>query len=257
MVTSFIVQRFVSDITSGGGINGAPATVGGPDSWGPAMHVAGPITPSGLGDGPMGTSPGIGGTPGTGGPLAWSVPPSVLVPSPASSAIGGVSFGQSLLFQGLGVAAANYLSGSWRGPSSQGEIRASSYLLRAADTAPKPVPPKQLPTLDSTGRVHGEHGRWLPQPQDFRNYDIGELERLLEDLRESVQNRRQNIDDLGYDEGHGQRLRDEQRTMRDLERYLDRPQFRRPPFVPFRVPGPVIIVPPCAISALCPPGGGT
>jgi hypothetical protein len=139
MVTTFVVQNVVSDITGGGGgINGA-GSVG--DAWGPPMRLNGPIVPGASSDG---TS--LDAVIGTGGsPASSSL--HVPVPSPVPAAVGGMDLGQSLLLGGIGAAVS--LSGSWQNngtwqsPSSRPEIRASDYLQRAVN--PCPFPNRALP----------------------------------------------------------------------------------------------------------------
>jgi RHS repeat-associated protein len=132
MVTSFIMQNVAAEVGGGSSVTSTQTT----ESW--AYGYAAETS------GPPGASPGASGVPsdvgesGTLGTAAATLPnpPSVPVPSPAPATIPGMSFGQGLLLQGLGIAATTSLGGSWQRPSSRAEIRASDYLQRAVDPCP-------------------------------------------------------------------------------------------------------------------------
>ena len=70
--------------------------------------------------------------------------------------------------------------------------------------------------LDSTGKVHND----LPKVEDLDQYDREELERLLEELRVSVQTRIQATVRLGANAGHNARLAEEQQLIKSLEKFL-------------------------------------
>lgn len=74
-----------------------------------------------------------------------------------------------------------------------------------------------LPTLDSTGKVHGT----LPKVKDLGKYSKEDLQILLKELRQSVQRRIEVTSKMGRDRGHGQRQGAEQDLIKSLEKYLD------------------------------------
>ncbi|WP_198043783.1 RHS repeat domain-containing protein [Ketobacter nezhaii] len=76
---------------------------------------------------------------------------------------------------------------------------------------------KELPSLDSTGKVHGE----LPRPKDLKNYSNEELTQLKGELGESVQQRIKINIELGSDKAHGQRQAAEQQLIKSIEKHLD------------------------------------
>jgi hypothetical protein len=75
---------------------------------------------------------------------------------------------------------------------------------------------KQLPSLDSTGKVHGE----LPRPQDIGDYSHEELQILYDELRISVQTRIQYNTRLGSDPGHALRQAQEQQLIWSIAKIL-------------------------------------
>ena len=75
-----------------------------------------------------------------------------------------------------------------------------------------------MPTLDETGKVHGE----LPDPKDFEKYDKDELQKLADELQKSVAERIRKTEELGSDKGHGERQGDEQNLQKYLNKYLNR-----------------------------------
>jgi hypothetical protein len=75
---------------------------------------------------------------------------------------------------------------------------------------------KLLPALDSTGKVHGI----LPKIKDLAKYSAEELKILLQDLKQSVQQRiRKNVE-LGFDKAHAQRQAAEQQLIIQIEKFL-------------------------------------
>jgi len=75
---------------------------------------------------------------------------------------------------------------------------------------------RDLPALDSTGKVHGE----LPKPEDLKNYCPDELTQLKDELKKSVQQRIKKNIELGSDKSHGQRQAAEQQLIKSIEKYL-------------------------------------
>jgi hypothetical protein len=73
-----------------------------------------------------------------------------------------------------------------------------------------------LPSLDSTGKVHG----LLPHPDDFGQYQPDELAQLQRELKQSVQERIRQTAALGRDRGHGQRQGAEQDLINTIAKYL-------------------------------------
>jgi hypothetical protein len=55
---------------------------------------------------------------------------------------------------------------------------------------------------------------------DLKNYDVDELQRLLSELKISVQTRIQATVRLGADYGHNARLAAEQQLIKSIEKYL-------------------------------------
>lgn len=74
-----------------------------------------------------------------------------------------------------------------------------------------------LPTLDRTGKVHGE----LPRPADLGKYDVDELQVLLDQLRQSVPKRIEVTTAKGRDRQHGQRQGAEQDLITAIEKHLE------------------------------------
>jgi hypothetical protein len=75
---------------------------------------------------------------------------------------------------------------------------------------------KDLPSLDSTGKVHGE----LPRPKDLGNYSAQDLRNLKDELMQSVQERIRKTEQLGRDRSHGQRQGAEQDLIEAIVKYL-------------------------------------
>lgn len=75
---------------------------------------------------------------------------------------------------------------------------------------------KFLPTLDATGKVHGD----LPKVKDLANYSKEELQTLLGELKQSVKKRIKVTSKMGRDRAHGQRQGAEQDLIKSLEKYL-------------------------------------
>ena len=75
---------------------------------------------------------------------------------------------------------------------------------------------KELPSLDSTGKVHGD----LPHPKDFGKYSPEDLRRVQDELRQSVQERIRKTDELGRHRPHGQRQGAEQDLIDAIGKYL-------------------------------------
>ncbi len=75
---------------------------------------------------------------------------------------------------------------------------------------------KELPVLDSRGKVHGQ----LPRPKDLGNYGPDDLRRLQEQLRKSVRERIRKTVELGRDRAHGQRQGAEQDLIEAIEKHL-------------------------------------
>ncbi|MEW4451991.1 RHS repeat-associated core domain-containing protein [Bremerella sp. JC817] len=74
-----------------------------------------------------------------------------------------------------------------------------------------------LPSLDGTGKVHGE----LPHPKDLSKFDADELELLAEQLRKSVGERIRKTIEKGADPGHSDRITAEQDLIKSIEKYLE------------------------------------
>ena len=75
---------------------------------------------------------------------------------------------------------------------------------------------KALPALDATGKVHGA----LPKIKDLGRYSKDELQILLQDLRQSVQQRITVTSRMGRDRAHGQRQGAEQDLIKAIEKHL-------------------------------------
>jgi hypothetical protein len=71
------------------------------------------------------------------------------------------------------------------------------------------------PPLDHEGRIKGK----LPSypPTDWTDE---ELEQAKEDLRSSIDKRREETDDLGEDAKHRNRLREEEKLLRQIDKKL-------------------------------------
>ncbi len=76
---------------------------------------------------------------------------------------------------------------------------------------------KKLPSLDSTGKVHGD----LPTPGDLSKYGREDLRILKTDLEKSVQRRIEVTSKKGRDRGHGQRQGSEQDLIKSIEKHLE------------------------------------
>lgn len=92
-----------------------------------------------------------------------------------------------------------------------------------ADPGPKPLPAtmsprgvRPLPSLDQTGKVHGE----LPSASELENYSSEELEQLRDELQQSVEQRIRVTTQLGSDKPHGERQAAEQELIRQIDKYL-------------------------------------
>ncbi|MEK8019041.1 MAG: Hint domain-containing protein, partial [Candidatus Parabeggiatoa sp.] len=75
--------------------------------------------------------------------------------------------------------------------------------------------------LDGTGKVHGEL-EYFPKPKDFDRYSREELEDLLDELRKSIETRIEVTVDKGRERNHGQRQGNEQKLIKQLEKYLSK-----------------------------------
>ena len=82
--------------------------------------------------------------------------------------------------------------------------------------------PGDLPTIDSTGRVHGD----VPPPEDLKNHSSEDLKALRDALSDSVQERIENAVDFGRDLPHGQRQGTEQQTIRNIDKILSDRGYR-------------------------------
>jgi hypothetical protein len=80
----------------------------------------------------------------------------------------------------------------------------------SAATAP------ELPSLDSTGKVHGD----LPKAEDLGRYSGEELTQLQQELRQSVKKRIEVTNRLGPEKKHGERQAAEQQLIRQIDRHL-------------------------------------
>jgi hypothetical protein len=76
---------------------------------------------------------------------------------------------------------------------------------------------ENLPSLDSTGKVHGE----LPRSEDLDNHSPEDLRKLQDELRQSVGERIRTTEELGPDRGHGQRQGEEQQLIRKIDKHLE------------------------------------
>ncbi len=75
---------------------------------------------------------------------------------------------------------------------------------------------ERVATLVASGRIHGP----LPNPNELGRYHPEDLRRLLEGLRQSVEQRIQNTANMGATVGHDARLAEEQQLIQAIERYL-------------------------------------
>lgn len=75
-----------------------------------------------------------------------------------------------------------------------------------------------VPTLDSTGKVHGElpPGNRVPS-----HWTVEELEQLESELVMSIKRRKEVNSDLGLDYGHAKRVADEEALLRDVRNKLN------------------------------------
>ncbi len=73
-----------------------------------------------------------------------------------------------------------------------------------------------LPSLDSTGKVHGD----LPKPESLSRYSRDELSQLGSELKQSVQERIRKTAELGRDRAHGQRQGAEQDLLQSINKFL-------------------------------------
>ena len=60
----------------------------------------------------------------------------------------------------------------------------------------------------------------LPDVKDLKQYDVDELARLLDELRQSVQKRIEVTVQKGSDFGHSERLAAEQQLIKSIEKHL-------------------------------------
>jgi len=75
--------------------------------------------------------------------------------------------------------------------------------------------------LDATGKVH----KALPKPKDFSKYHPEDLRKLMQDLKQSVQERIRVTARLGSNPGHDARQAEEQQLIKFIEKYLDDIKF--------------------------------
>jgi RHS repeat-associated protein len=75
---------------------------------------------------------------------------------------------------------------------------------------------RELPALDSTGKVHGI----LPSVKDLNRYDADSLVRLRDELKVSVQRRIEVTVQKGSDFGHAERQAAEQQLIKSIEKHL-------------------------------------
>ena len=94
--------------------------------------------------------------------------------------------------------------------------KAAESAARKCEKDARAKEPPELPLLDATGKVHGR----LPEVEDFDRYAPEDLEKLSEELQQSVQERIQKTNDLGSDKAHGERQAQEQQLIRQIEKYL-------------------------------------
>jgi len=85
--------------------------------------------------------------------------------------------------------------------SSQGAASASLGIL--------------LPSLDGTGKVHGQLPDHVPD-----NWTRDEMEQLADELRQSIQTRKDAMIDLGDSASHANRIREEEQLLRQIEKKL-------------------------------------
>ncbi|MFH0899440.1 MAG: Hint domain-containing protein, partial [Pseudomonadota bacterium] len=78
-------------------------------------------------------------------------------------------------------------------------------------------PRTPLPTLDRTGKAHGE----LPRVKDFGDYTADELRQFRGELQQSVQKRIETTSRLGRHKPHGERQAAEQTLIRQIDKYLE------------------------------------
>jgi len=76
--------------------------------------------------------------------------------------------------------------------------------------------PNKLPSIDATGKVHGE----LPRIKDLRKYDPEDLEQLLHELRRSVKERLRKTIQAGHDPAHGERMTAEHDLIEAIAQHL-------------------------------------
>jgi hypothetical protein len=74
----------------------------------------------------------------------------------------------------------------------------------------------ELPTIDNTGKVHGQ----LPDPNDMNKFPKDKLKQFLRDLIQSVQQRQFLNDTLGVDVGHATRIQQERTLIRVITKIL-------------------------------------
>lgn len=70
--------------------------------------------------------------------------------------------------------------------------------------------------LDATGKVHGK----LPHVKDLKGYDAGDLGRLRDQLKTSVQTRTKATVKKGSNFGHSERIAQEQKLIKSIEKHL-------------------------------------
>ena len=76
---------------------------------------------------------------------------------------------------------------------------------------------QELPSLDGTGKVHGQ----LPDPKDLDQYSRDELIQLRDELEISVQRRIEKTVELGREKAHGQRQGAEQDLIDSINKFLE------------------------------------
>jgi RHS repeat-associated protein len=74
----------------------------------------------------------------------------------------------------------------------------------------------ELPTIDNTGKVHGE----LPDPNDMKKFPKDKLRQFLRDLKRSIQQRQSLNKSLGVDPGHATRVQQEETLIRVITKIL-------------------------------------
>ncbi len=103
--------------------------------------------------------------------------------------------------------------------------------------------PGELPSFDRnavgepipTGRVHTNPGERLPTVSELRRYSPDELRQLQDELRASTKQRTANNQQHGYHAPHAERLAEEQKLIRQIDKILEHhPEGPSGPFRPGR-----------------------